>query len=141
MLASENSLLHGAAVAVGVSNFRLAFLNDVFVIFIAWINRTKIPSNFWHIRDLVSQLPIIASLFFGRLFQFSSKRQAICDLGVLSFEFLSVSPPDHMYPFGGVSFNSVNLVKPVRQSDRLLFSVDIPIGMSIRFPCATSRSV
>ena len=31
--------------------------------------------------------------------------------------FVSLSP-GHMYPFGGVSFNSVNLVKPVCESDR-----------------------
>ena len=65
--------------------------------------------------------PFFASLFFERLFQFSSTRQAICDLDVMSFEFLSFSPPDHMYPFGRVSFNNVNLVKPVHESDRLLF--------------------
>ena len=28
--------------------------------------------------------------------------------------------PDHIYPFGGVSFNNVNLVKPVQESDRCL---------------------
>ena len=67
-------------------------------------------------------MPILFPLDFARLFQFSSKRLAIEDLDVMSFEFLSVSLPDHKNLFGGVSFNSVNLVNPVHESDKLLFS-------------------
>ena len=48
--------------------------------------------------------------------------------------------PDHMYPFGGVTFSSINLVKPVHESNRLLFP-STSEQSSIRFSCATSRSV
>ena len=32
------------------------------------------------------------------------------------------SPPDHMYPFGGFSFNDVNFVNLVQESDELRFA-------------------
>ena len=77
-------------------------------------------SNLWRVRVSVSRLPILVFLFLQRLFQFLSKRQAICDLDVMSFGFFVSLTPDQIYPFGGVSFNNVNLVKPVHVSDRFL---------------------
>ena len=49
-------------------------------------------------------------------------RQAICDLDVMSFDFFVSPPLGHIYPFGGVSFNNVNIVNPVHESDKILFS-------------------
>ena len=51
--------------------------------------------------------------------------------------FVSLTP-DHIYPFGGVSFNYVNLVKPVHESDRFRFPSPFQWS-AIRFSCATSR--
>ena len=64
--------------------------NDVFVLFIAWINRVNSSQvsdifEFWFL-----DCPFLF-LFFERLFQPLSKRQATKDLGVMSFGFLSVS--------------------------------------------------
>ena len=67
-------------------------LNEVFVIFVAWINRKNSPRISGIFQLWVFRQPILAFLFFELLFQFSSKRQAICDLDVMSFEFLSISP-------------------------------------------------
>ena len=53
----------------------------------------------------------------------------ICDLDVLSFGFLSVSP-NHINPFGWVSFNNVNLPKPVHESVSSFFLCYIQIGVS-----------
>ena len=38
-------------------------------------------------------------------------RQAMYDLDVMSSEFPSISHPGLLYPFKGVSFNNMNLVK------------------------------
>ena len=72
------------------------------------------------VRVSVSRLPILVFLFSALLFQFLSKRQATRDLDVMSFGFVSLSL-DHICPFGGVSFNRVNFLKPFLKSDELLF--------------------
>ena len=91
MHAWRNALLRGIAAAFDVSNFRLAFL--LMSLFLHHSDQqNKFLSIFWHVRLLVSRLPILVFLSFERLFQFFSKRQTVCDLDVMSFGFLSVSP-------------------------------------------------
>ena len=116
MLAWENALLHGIAAAIGIYNFRLAFLKMSFVIFITRINRTDSPQ----ISDIFE--PILASLVIERLFPFSSKRQVICDLDVMSFEFVSVSSRTTCILLEECRLNSVNLLKTVHESDNCLLS-------------------
>ena len=72
--------------------FSPCILDDVFVFFITWINRINTPQTtgileFW----CAVRVSTLDFLFFERLFQFLSKLQAIYDLDVSSFEFLSVS--------------------------------------------------
>ena len=38
-----------------------------------------------------------------------------------------------MYPFGGFSFNNVNFVNPVHESDKFRFHVDIPAVVNTFF--------
>ena len=108
-------------------------LNDVCVFFVTRINRINSSQfsgmfKFWFL-----DCPF---LFFSSLSGFSNS----CDLDVMSSGFLAVSPPDRMYPFGGVSFSNVNLVKPVHESDRFRFPSTFQWS-STRFSCATSKSV
>ena len=115
-------------------------LNDVFVFLVIRINRINSPSNFWHTRVSVSRLPIPVFLFSERLFQSWTTLQAIHDPVEYSFEIVVSLLPDHTYSCGGVSFNNVNLVKPVHESDRFR-SPSTFQWSSIRFSCATSKSV
>ena len=66
-----------------------SILHDVFVFFVARINRINSSqfSGVFEFRFL--DCPFL--FFSERLFQFLSKRQAICDLDVMSFGFLSVT--------------------------------------------------
>ena len=76
--------------------------------------------------------PFLFPSFLSGLFQFSSKRQAICDLGRdVVWIFVSLSPR-HIYPFGGVSLNSVSLVKCPRIWQTSV-SVDFPIVINSFF--------
>ena len=111
-------------------------LNDVFVIFIAWINGMNSRQISGIIEFRLLDCPF---LFFSFLSGFPNSRPSVWPymiLDVVSFEFLSVSPqttcPLEVFPF-----NKVNFVNPVHESDNLSTS-SILIN---RFSCATSRSV
>ena len=94
--------------------------NGVFVLFITWINRIN-SSQFSGIFEfgfsiayscfslLCAASPILTQAS-GHMW---SGRDVV-------WIFVSLLP-EHTYPLGGVSFNDVNLVKPVHESDRLLF--------------------
>ena len=51
----------------------------------------KFLSSLWCVRVSVSRLPFLVFLYIEWLLLFLSKRQAICDLDVMSFGFLSIS--------------------------------------------------
>ena len=63
-------------------------------------------------------------LFFSILSGFSkfwTILRATHDLVMWSSEMLSISPWTTFFPVGGFSFNNVNFVKPLNESDKLLF--------------------
>ena len=131
------TLLHMAG-AVGLSSFLLAFLR----ISLYSSSSKSIKEDSAQSSSIVELwflfVPIPAFLDSERLYLFSSKLLAIHDL-VVACIFVSLSP-DHIYPFGGFSFNKVNLVKPLHESDKFLFESTFQQS-SIRFSCNTSRSV
>ena len=81
----------------------LSFVSPTFTLHSWWClcnvrrlnQQIKFSSNFWQIPVLVFRQPILAFLFFELLFQFSSKRQAICDLDLMSFDFWQSRPGPH----------------------------------------------
>ena len=91
MYAWGNALLHGIAAAFWCFQLSPCILNDVFVFFVTRVNRINSSqiSGVFEFRFL--DCPFLFFLFFERLFQFLSKRQAICDLDVMSFGFYSIS--------------------------------------------------
>ena len=68
----------------------LVFASDAlaFSFFETTVSRISI---LWRVQVSVPRLPILVFLSSERLFQFLSKRQAICDLDVMSFRLVLVS--------------------------------------------------
>ena len=93
----RNTLLHGIAAAIDVSNFRLAFLMmPLYSSSLGSIEQVPLKSLACS-RFGFSIAHSCFSSFFERLSQFLSKRQAICDLDVMSFWiFVSLSPGPHI---------------------------------------------
>ena len=114
-----DALLHGIAAAFGVSNFLLAFLMMSFYSSslgpMEWI-----PLKFQAYSSFgFSMAHSCFSLFWAAspiLVQASGHMWSGRDVVWMFVSLL----PDHIYPFGGVSFNNVNLVKPIHESDRFL---------------------
>ena len=131
-------LLHGMAAAIGHSNFLLAFLSFI-VILVIGINEVKsLPSSsiaeFW--------LLVFPFLFVSILCGFPNFRPYFWPYMIWSgsrLNFFSISPGPHI-PLGGFSFNRVNLVKTIHESDKLVFESTFQQS-STRFSCMTSRSV
>ena len=72
--------------------FSPRILENFWILFVIWIDKTNTPSFFEHCRALVFLLPIPVFLDSERLYQFSSKLLAIHNLVWWSFESLSISP-------------------------------------------------
>ena len=114
-------LLQRITGAMSVSSFLLAFFVVLLILLIIQISEISSFQLSSIIQCRVFNRPFFVFLLSERLFQFLSKLQVIYDLVVQSFELLSISPRTTKNPFEGVSFNRVNFVKPVYESDKLLF--------------------
>ena len=127
MLAWEHSLLHCMAAAMGVSNFRLAFL------MMSLCTSSLGTIEYIHLNFLACSsfgFSIAHSCFslLWAAFPILTKRRALCDLDVMSFEFSSVSTL-----LGGVSFYNVNFCETRPRNWQISVSVDIPIVNSFFF--------
>ena len=121
-----------------LSNSLLAFLS-FFVILSIRINRVSSSQSSSIVEFWVLVFPL---WFFSILCGFTN-------LGPLllathnqvwwSFELWSISPRPHI-TLGVFSFNRMNFVKPLHESDRLLFESTFQKSWT-RFSCMTSRSV
>ena len=126
MHAWENALLHGIAAAFDVSNFRLAFFNDVFVLFITRISRIN---SFQFSGMFAFQFLDCPFLCFSSSSGFSNSCPSVTGHMWSGRDVVWIFVtlfPHHMYPFRGVSSNNVNLVKPVHESDRFLSPSTFP---------------
>ena len=78
----------------------------------------KIPRNFLAVSSFGFS---IANFYFALRFDASDICFHISGYtlsGLVVVCFVVSHPPDHVYPSGGFSFNKINLVKPVRASDK-----------------------
>ena len=98
------------------------------------LNRWALPSFGFSVAD--SSFSVFWAFFFTLLFHTSGHKESGL---VVAWIFVSLST-DHIYPCGGFSFNSVNFVNPVHESDKILFSSAFHLS-TVRFSCITSRFV
>ena len=82
--------------------------------------QSKFLSVSEHCQVLAFLFTIIVFLGSVRLYQFSSNLLDIHDLVLGAACIFVILHQDHMYPFGGFSFNRVNLVNPLHESDKCL---------------------
>ena len=134
-----NALLHGIAAAFWCLQLSPCIVNDAFVLFITRINRLNFSqfSGVFEFRFSIAHSCF--SLFwaaFPILVQASGHLWSGRDVVWI---FVSLRP-DHKNPSGGVSFNKVNLVKPVHESDRFLSPSTFQLS-SIRFLVLHPKSV
>ena len=109
-------------------NFQLSsrIFDGFFIFSIFRINETNASQSssiidFWLLDWLSSLLSGFSN--FGPHFRPHILRSSSC----LNF---CQSPPNHQYPFGGFSFNNVNFVNPVQESDKLPFASTPPVQYS-----------
>ena len=122
-------------------NFQLStsVCHGVFKFFITRFNEED-TTFLLHYRVWVSRQPTFASLCFFAASDicFHISGHTVSGLEVVCF-LVSLSP-DHVYPSGGLSFNEMNLVKPVHASDNFSFSIHVPVIINI-FSNNTSSDV
>ena len=111
-----NGILQGIAAGIGTSNFlRAAFLMSLNSS--SFVSMKNIPFNCLALWSFVFSFVHFCFAFFfaasDMCFHISS--HTLSGLEVVCF-LVSLSP-DHVYPSGGLSFNKMNLVKPVHASD------------------------
>ena len=109
-------------------------LDDILVIFVTWINRINSCQisgimEFWFLDS-----PLLL-LFFWAAFPIlvQASGHMWCERDVV-WIFVSLLP-DHMYPFGRVSFNLRESCESCRRSWQTSVSVDIPIIINSFFLC------
>ena len=119
-LAAPGLFLQGMAAAICLSNFLVAFM------MMSLYSSSSGPmekylSDFWHCQVSVSRLPTLVLLSLSS-FPEPGPRFRPYMIWTCSRLIFCQSPPDHIFPFGGVSFNRVNFVKPFHESDKLVSS-------------------
>ena len=125
-------LLQGMAGAVGTSNFLRAFLMISFSLHILRFNEINPsqPSCILELRFFTRPVLLFLQLRVPWHYSPDFGPQMIKPGCCLPFR-QSLSP-DHVYPSGSFSFNIVNCVKPVKESDKSL-PIDIPIIIDAAF--------
>ena len=112
-------VLQGMAAGIGISNFLRAFLM-VCLNYSSFGSMTKIPRNLLALSSFGFS---IAQFCFALLFAASDICFHISGHTLSGLEvdcFLASLLLDRAYPSGGLSFNKMNLVKPVHASDNSL---------------------
>ena len=100
--------------------FSRRVLENVSVFFIIWIDKVNSSQSSSIVELWFFFCPF---LFFSMLSGFTNFRPNFWPYMIWSGRRLNLcqSPSDHIYRFGGFSFNKVNFVNPFQESDKCLF--------------------